>query len=81
MSMSTWRTVAACGHVIPAHHESAWHDHRGNLFCSLNCLADSGYGSDSVEYDALSEYQRGAYDYLGQRGGTHAECMEAALSI
>ena len=32
-------TVAACGHVIPAWHESAWWNRRG-LFCSLNCLAD-----------------------------------------
>lgn len=37
--------------------------------------------ADLMEYQALSDYQRGAYDYLGQRGSTHSECMEGALSI
>lgn len=34
-----------------------------------------------LEYKALSEYERGIYDYLGQLGKTHDECMIAAHSV
>lgn len=34
-----------------------------------------------AEYAALTDYQRGAYDYCGQRGGDHDACMDAAHSI
>ena len=36
---------------------------------------------EQLQYNALTEYQRGAYDYLGQRGHIHSECLEAAYSI
>jgi hypothetical protein len=40
-----------------------------------------GEAREKAEYDALSEYQRGAYDYLGQRGNPHAECLAGAHSL
>lgn len=36
---------------------------------------------EKSEYDALTERQRGAYDYVGQQGGTHEECMDATRWI
>lgn len=36
---------------------------------------------ENGEYDSLTDRERGAYDYRGQAGGSHDECMQAARTI
>jgi hypothetical protein len=68
---------AACGDRIPDHHETLWH--RGPVFyCSAECM---GQACERAEYQALTAYERGAYDAIGQRGGDHRECMAAVASL
>jgi hypothetical protein len=60
--------------------EAARSDHDGFFTVDqLALLCERGRErAERRQYQALSDYQREAYDYLRQRGSTHSDCMAAA---